>query len=85
MSQADEGGPSDTELAAENESPTCVLIPTAPSQEEGPTDITASPAFQCLDEVPCAPDSSVCNSNYFEVYLLPLVIEGCYHRRSISS
>ncbi|KAM7057348.1 coiled-coil domain-containing protein 146 [Acridotheres tristis] len=51
MSQADEGGPTDTELAAENESPTCVLTPTAPSQEEGPTDVTASPAFQCLDEL----------------------------------
>ncbi|XP_066038919.1 coiled-coil domain-containing protein 146 [Chamaea fasciata] len=51
MSQADEGSPTDTELAAENESPTCALTPTAPSQEEGPTDITASPAFQCLDEL----------------------------------
>ncbi|NXW67756.1 CC146 protein, partial [Hirundo rustica] len=34
-----------------NEPPTCTLTPTAPSQEEGPTDITASPAFQCLDEL----------------------------------
>ncbi|XP_058718379.1 coiled-coil domain-containing protein 146-like [Poecile atricapillus] len=51
MSQGDEGNPTDTELAAENESPTCVLPPAAPSQEEGPTDITASPAFQCLDEL----------------------------------
>ncbi|NXY29781.1 CC146 protein, partial [Pomatorhinus ruficollis] len=34
-----------------NESPTCALTPTAASQEEGPTDITASPAFQCLDEL----------------------------------
>uniref|UniRef100_A0A803V0L0 Coiled-coil domain containing 146 n=1 Tax=Ficedula albicollis TaxID=59894 RepID=A0A803V0L0_FICAL len=37
MSQADEEGPTDTELAAENESPPRVLTPTAPSQEEGPT------------------------------------------------
>ncbi|KAM4902084.1 coiled-coil domain-containing protein 146 [Sylvia borin] len=51
MSQADEGSPTDTELATENESPTSALTPTAPSQEEGPTDITASPAFQCLDEL----------------------------------
>ncbi|NWY43749.1 CC146 protein, partial [Sylvia atricapilla] len=34
-----------------NESPASALTPTAPSQEEGPTDITASPAFQCLDEL----------------------------------
>ncbi|NXR35667.1 CC146 protein, partial [Zosterops hypoxanthus] len=34
-----------------NESPTEALTPTAPSQEEGPTGITASPAFQCLDEL----------------------------------
>ncbi|NWZ38157.1 CC146 protein, partial [Brachypodius atriceps] len=34
-----------------NESPTCALSPTAPSQEEGATDVTASPAFQCLDEL----------------------------------
>ncbi|NXR24097.1 CC146 protein, partial [Cinclus mexicanus] len=34
-----------------NESPTCVLTAAAPSQEEGPTDVTASPAFQCLDEL----------------------------------
>ncbi|NWX25137.1 CC146 protein, partial [Notiomystis cincta] len=34
-----------------SESPTRALTPTAPSQEEGPTDITASPAFQCLDEL----------------------------------
>lgn len=62
MSQADEGSLTDPELAAENESPTCALSPTAPSQEEGATDVTASPAFQCLDEVLCAPDLSVCNS-----------------------
>ncbi|NWX57580.1 CC146 protein, partial [Promerops cafer] len=34
-----------------NESPTCALTPAAPSQGEGPTDVTASPAFQCLDEL----------------------------------
>ncbi|NWH32052.1 CC146 protein, partial [Chloropsis hardwickii] len=34
-----------------NESPTRALTPAAPSQEEGPTDITSSPAFQCLDEL----------------------------------
>lgn len=62
MSQADEGSPTDTELAAESESPTCALPPTAPSQEEEATGVTASPAFQCLDEVPCAPAFSVCNS-----------------------
>lgn len=62
MSQADEGSATDTELATEDESPTSVLSPAASSQEEGPTDLTASPAFQCLDEVPCVPDFSVCNS-----------------------
>ncbi|XP_077639773.1 coiled-coil domain-containing protein 146 [Lonchura striata] len=51
MSQADEGSATDTELATENESPTSVLSPAASSQEEGPTDLTASPAFQCLDEL----------------------------------
>ncbi|XP_053798344.1 coiled-coil domain-containing protein 146 isoform X1 [Vidua chalybeata] len=51
MSQADEGSSTDTELATENESPTYVLTPAAPSQEEAPTDLTASPAFQCLDEL----------------------------------
>lgn len=53
MSQADEEESSDTELPAESESPPRVLTPTAPSEDEGSTDITASPAFQCLDEVPC--------------------------------
>lgn len=62
MSEADEGSPTDTELAAENEPPTEALTPIALSQEEGPTGITASPAFQCLDEVPRAPAFSVCNS-----------------------
>lgn len=62
MSLADEGSSTDTEPATENESPPCALSPTAPGQEEGPTDITASPAFQCLDEVPCAPAFSVCKS-----------------------
>nr|XP_030119605.3 coiled-coil domain-containing protein 146 isoform X1 [Taeniopygia guttata] len=51
MSQADEGSATDTELATEDESPTSVLSPAASSQEEGPTDLTASPAFQCLDEL----------------------------------
>ncbi|NWR97962.1 CC146 protein, partial [Motacilla alba] len=32
-------------------SPTCELTAAAPSQEEGPTGLTASPAFQCLDEL----------------------------------
>lgn len=62
MSQAGEGSPTDTELATENESPTLAPTPAAHSQDEGPTDVTASPAFQCLDEVPCAPAFSVCNS-----------------------
>ncbi|NWT68029.1 CC146 protein, partial [Prunella himalayana] len=34
-----------------NESPTSMLTAASPSQEEGPTDLTASPAFQCLDEL----------------------------------
>ncbi|XP_039579599.1 coiled-coil domain-containing protein 146 [Passer montanus] len=51
MSQADEESATDTELATENESPTSALIAAAPSQEEEPTDLTASPAFQCLDEL----------------------------------
>ncbi|NWV07451.1 CC146 protein, partial [Ptilonorhynchus violaceus] len=33
------------------ESATCVLTPTDHSWDEGSTDITASPAFQCLDEL----------------------------------
>ncbi|XP_041261441.1 coiled-coil domain-containing protein 146 [Onychostruthus taczanowskii] len=51
MSQADEGSATDSELATENESPASALIAADPSQEEGPTDLTASPAFQCLDEL----------------------------------
>lgn len=62
MSQAAEGSPSDPELAIENVPPARPLTPAAPGQEEGPTDKTASPAFQCLDEVPCAPAFSVCTS-----------------------
>ncbi|NXQ25580.1 CC146 protein, partial [Alaudala cheleensis] len=34
-----------------NESPTSAPTPAAPSQEEGPSDGTANPAFQCLDEL----------------------------------
>ncbi|NWV55707.1 CC146 protein, partial [Daphoenositta chrysoptera] len=34
-----------------NESPTHAPTPAAHSQDEGPTDVTASPAFQCLDEL----------------------------------
>ncbi|XP_071280081.1 coiled-coil domain-containing protein 146 isoform X2 [Agelaius tricolor] len=42
MSQADEGSAADTELATENESPTCEVTAAAPSQEEeGPTGLTA--------------------------------------------
>ncbi|XP_066406978.1 coiled-coil domain-containing protein 146 [Molothrus aeneus] len=52
MSQADEGSAADTELATENESPTCEG-PTGltAEEEQGPTSLTASPAFQCLDEL----------------------------------
>ncbi|XP_063253002.1 coiled-coil domain-containing protein 146 isoform X4 [Prinia subflava] len=51
MSQSDEGSATDTELATESDSPTCALTPTPPSQEEEPSDLTASAAFQCLDEL----------------------------------
>ncbi|KFZ56663.1 Coiled-coil domain-containing protein 146 [Antrostomus carolinensis] len=53
MSQADEesSSSSDTELEIEKEQPICALAPTAYSRDEGSTDVTASPAFQCLDEL----------------------------------
>ncbi|XP_014819265.1 PREDICTED: coiled-coil domain-containing protein 146 [Calidris pugnax] len=53
MSQAGEesSSSSDTELEIENEQPTCALAPTVYSRDEGSTDVTASPAFQCLDEL----------------------------------
>ncbi|XP_068023450.1 coiled-coil domain-containing protein 146 isoform X4 [Melanerpes formicivorus] len=41
---------SDTELEIE-EQPICALAPTVYSQDEGSTDVTASPAFQYLDEL----------------------------------
>ncbi|XP_054034492.1 coiled-coil domain-containing protein 146 [Dryobates pubescens] len=41
---------SDTELEIE-EQPIYALAPTVYSQDEGSTDVTASPAFQCLDEL----------------------------------
>ncbi|KAM9388460.1 LOW QUALITY PROTEIN: coiled-coil domain-containing protein 146 [Phaethornis superciliosus] len=42
---------SDTELETEKEEPVCALSPTVYSRDEGSTDVTASPAFQCLDEL----------------------------------
>ncbi|KAM6420707.1 coiled-coil domain-containing protein 146 isoform 3-T4 [Pluvialis apricaria] len=53
MSQAGEesSSSSDTELEIEKEQPICALAPTVYSRDEGSTDVTASPAFQCLDEL----------------------------------
>ncbi|KFP63816.1 Coiled-coil domain-containing protein 146 [Cariama cristata] len=42
---------SDTELEIETEQPICALAPTVYSRDEGSIDVTASPAFQCLDEL----------------------------------
>ncbi|XP_061222353.1 coiled-coil domain-containing protein 146-like isoform X4 [Neopsephotus bourkii] len=52
MSEAGEesSSSSDTESAIEEQS-TCGIVPTVYSQDEGSTDVTASPAFQCLDEL----------------------------------
>ncbi|XP_010154472.1 PREDICTED: coiled-coil domain-containing protein 146, partial [Eurypyga helias] len=52
MSQAGEesSSSSDTELEIE-EQPICALAPSVHSRDEGSTDVTASPAFQCLDEL----------------------------------
>ncbi|XP_065522827.1 coiled-coil domain-containing protein 146 isoform X2 [Lathamus discolor] len=41
---------SDAESAIEEQS-ICGIVPTVYSQDEGSTDVTASPAFQCLDEL----------------------------------
>ncbi|XP_057278535.1 coiled-coil domain-containing protein 146 isoform X3 [Pezoporus wallicus] len=41
---------SDTESAIEEQS-ICGIVPTVYSQDDGSTDVTASPAFQCLDEL----------------------------------
>ncbi|XP_075285578.1 coiled-coil domain-containing protein 146 [Opisthocomus hoazin] len=53
MSQAGEesSSSSDTELEIEEEQPVCALAPTVYSRDEGSTDVTASPAFQCLNEL----------------------------------
>ncbi|XP_059673141.1 coiled-coil domain-containing protein 146 [Gavia stellata] len=53
MSQAGEesSSSSDTELEIKKEQPICALAPTVYSRDEGSTDVTASPAFQCLDEL----------------------------------
>ncbi|KAM6287685.1 coiled-coil domain-containing protein 146 [Spheniscus humboldti] len=53
MSQAGEesSSSSDTDLEIEKGQPICALAPTVYSQDEGSTDVTASPAFQCLDEL----------------------------------
>uniref|UniRef100_A0A8B9QRT1 Coiled-coil domain-containing protein 146 n=1 Tax=Anas platyrhynchos TaxID=8839 RepID=A0A8B9QRT1_ANAPL len=52
MSQAGEdSSSSDTELEIKEEQPICALAPTVYAQDEGSTDVTASPAFQCLDEL----------------------------------
>ncbi|XP_030336793.1 coiled-coil domain-containing protein 146 isoform X1 [Strigops habroptila] len=52
MSEAGEesSSSSDTESAIEEQS-ICGIVPTVYSQDEGSTDVTASPAFQCLDEL----------------------------------
>ncbi|KFP18115.1 Coiled-coil domain-containing protein 146 [Egretta garzetta] len=53
MSQAGEesSSSSDTELEIEKQQPICALAPTVYSRDEGSADVTASPAFQCLDEL----------------------------------
>ncbi|XP_035178440.1 coiled-coil domain-containing protein 146 isoform X2 [Oxyura jamaicensis] len=53
MSQAGEesSSSSDTELEIEEEQPICALAPTVYARDERSTDVTASPAFQCLDEL----------------------------------
>ncbi|KAM9634205.1 coiled-coil domain-containing protein 146 isoform 2-T2 [Morphnus guianensis] len=53
MSQAGEesSSSSDTELEIKKEQPICALAPTVYSRDEGSTDVTASPAFRCLDEL----------------------------------
>lgn len=51
---------SDTESAIKEQS-ICDIVPTVYSQDEGSTDVTASPAFQCLDEVPYTPAFSIYN------------------------
>ncbi|XP_021240186.1 coiled-coil domain-containing protein 146 isoform X3 [Numida meleagris] len=53
MSQAgDESSSSDdTELEVEKEQPICALAPTVYTRDEGSTDVSSSPAFQCLDEL----------------------------------
>ncbi|XP_065599771.1 coiled-coil domain-containing protein 146 [Cyrtonyx montezumae] len=53
MSQADDESSSsdDKELEVEKEQPICALAPTVYSRDEGSTDVTSSPAFQCLDEL----------------------------------
>lgn len=65
MSQAGEdSSSSDTELEIKEEQPICALAPTVYAQDEGSTDVTASPAFQCLDEVPCTLSFSIYSSAY---------------------
>lgn len=54
MSQASEESSSDTGLDIEDQ-PVYALSPTVHSRDEEPTDVTASPAFQFLDEVPHTP------------------------------
>ncbi|KFV42878.1 Coiled-coil domain-containing protein 146 [Tyto alba] len=53
MSQTGEesSSSSDTEVEIGKEQPICALAPTVYSRDEGSTDVTASPAFQCLDEL----------------------------------
>ncbi|XP_072211174.1 coiled-coil domain-containing protein 146 [Excalfactoria chinensis] len=53
MSQdGDESSSSDEkELEVEEEQPICALAPTVYTRDEGSTDVTSSPAFQCLDEL----------------------------------
>ncbi|XP_071659556.1 coiled-coil domain-containing protein 146 [Patagioenas fasciata] len=53
MSQTGEesSSSSDTESEIETEQLICTLAPTVYSRDEGSIDVTASPAFQCLDEL----------------------------------
>lgn len=66
MSQTGEesSSSSDTESEIENEQLICTLAPTVYSRDEGSIDVAASPAFQCLDEVPCATAFSIYNTVY---------------------
>ncbi|KQK74711.1 hypothetical protein AAES_169272 [Amazona aestiva] len=52
MSEAGEESSSSSDAESSVEEPSiCGIVPTVYSQDEGSTDVTASPAFQCLDEI----------------------------------